>query len=108
MKSKVLYSLGKKNGLEISWNKKAKPIYKANYKNGLLNGEVVFYQENKDLMKMKGNYEEDLRNGIFRVWSSSGSILFSANYELGELIKVNSGNLESSERILYQLEDNLY
>jgi hypothetical protein len=57
---------------------------------------------------MKGNYEEDLRNGIFRVWSSSGSILFSANYELGELIKVNSGNLESSERILYQLEDNLY
>jgi len=50
-----------------------------NYKNGLLNGNLISYWEN-GLIHTKGKYKESKRIGIWKTFSKKGKLLLSENH----------------------------
>jgi hypothetical protein len=73
---------GKKDGTWKTWSKKGRLIRVFNYTNGVLNGEVKFYNPNGS-KKLEGTFVNGQKDGDWTVYNDVGYIIKIGNYNKG-------------------------
>ncbi|MBK9792562.1 MAG: hypothetical protein IPP60_05535 [Sphingobacteriales bacterium] len=73
---------GNKDGIWKTWSKKGTLIRVFNYSNGIMNGEVKFYNSNGS-KKFEGMFENGYKNGNWAFYNDKGGLIKTGNYNKG-------------------------
>lgn len=69
------------HGKSVIYNEKDEILQQANFKEGLLDGEMIIYEENK--MKMKMNFKNNLQHGETYFYNKEENVLGVETYANG-------------------------
>ena len=76
---------GKRHGLSIVYWSNGNIAFKANFENGICNGDQFFYYKNGQIQS-QNKMRNDVRHGVCKEYNEDGSIIKILRFENGEQI----------------------
>lgn len=85
------FSMGKKHGMNIKYQKKNKILTKIYYEEDIKNG--YYYEEDLDNKKIiECNYKNDLLDGDYKEVDFDNNIIVKCKYDSGKIVEILSNN----------------
>lgn len=112
------YTDGVKDGISLQFDRKGKLTLQENYRNGILNGQAIYYGQYTETPMSETNFANGKKNGQFRQYYDNTKIQEESNYKNdikngssrwynknGRLIaeyNYNGGNFEGLQKTYYE------
>jgi len=97
-KREINYQNGKLHGKMIYWNRKGQIVIESNYKNNLLDGLEIEYENGQ--ISMERNYSKGVQQGKETWWNENGQISHESNYSKGVLQGKNTDWHSNGQKLI--------